>query len=405
MYSRRLFRLELPGGQTTSSIIPLILKDGGRERRILLPNITGITYYVLAKPGALRTSSVAESLGVVTIHEPFATLRKLWLLATSDQYRVFRFPGTTIWATGQRRRRRRFSRFVRHLRMLGIDLAGGSVLKFPELLLGWNEKSHPSVAAKKQSGRLAVVIHLYYVDTFPEIAALIASREQVLDVLVTMPPENKDYSDEILKYFPNARIFIVENRGRDIRPFLMLLENGALDPYDAVCKLHGKKSSNPRQLEQYGDYWRRRSFFDLLGRQEAMDWICERLESDPRLGMIGPRVFRYPREIYTLERSWGENEPAVLSLIEKMGQAQASFTLDFFAGSMFWVRPAALAPLRRLNLAHTSFEPESGKLDGALEHAVERIFIAAAKISGYRVADIDALDLSGKQVCVDRPPS
>jgi lipopolysaccharide biosynthesis protein len=393
MCRRRLFQLNSLGGATTSSVVSLISESNGRKRRILLPNITGIIYYVLVMPGASITPSVPGTLDIVEIQEPLATARKLWLSATSDKHRKFCFPGIVVVASGQRRRRRRFSRFIQHLMMLGIDLAGDRVLKFPELLLGWDEKSHPPIASKAQCGRLAAVTHLYYVETFPEIAALIASRKQAIDVLVTMPPENSGYSDEIRKYFPDAKIFIVENCGRDIRPFLMLLESGALDPYDAICKLHGKKSSDPKQLEQYGDYWRRRSFFDLLGGQDALDWICERFVSDPLLGMIGPRVFRYPREIYTLERSWGENEPVVMNLIKRMGQARDSFTLDFFAGSMFWARPAALAPLRQLGLVSASFAPESGKLDGALEHAVERIFIAAAKQAGYSVTDIDALSL------------
>ena len=34
----------------------------------------------------------------------------------------------------------------------------------------------------------------------------------------------------------------MENGGRDIRPFLALLERGRLDGYRYICKVHGKKS-------------------------------------------------------------------------------------------------------------------------------------------------------------------
>jgi lipopolysaccharide biosynthesis protein len=63
---------------------------------------------------------------------------------------------------------------------------------------------------------------------------------------------------------------------------------------------------------------------------------------------------------------------------------------DFFAGTMFWVRPKALAPLRQLALSR-DFEPDQGRTDGALEHAVERVLSIAVKAAGYQIEDINGL--------------
>jgi len=81
----------------------------------------------------------------------------------------------------------------------------------------------------------------------------------------------------------------------------------------------------------------------------------------------------------------------VLELGEKMGVPASEFRLDFFGGTMFWVRPEALAPLRKLELSK-AFEEEKGLLDGGLEHAVERLFGAAVVAAGYTLADCDGFN-------------
>ena len=76
-----------------------------------------------------------------------------------------------------------------------------------------------------------------------------------------------------------------------------------------------------------------------------------------------------------------------------MGLAPENFRLDFFGGTMFWVRPEALRPLRDLRLA-CAFPEEQGLLDGGLEHVTERLFGAAVVAAGYRLADSDGLTVS-----------
>jgi lipopolysaccharide biosynthesis protein len=100
-----------------------------------------------------------------------------------------------------------------------------------------------------------------------------------------------------------------------------------------------------------GALWRRRFLFDLLAAPGIAEAIVDRFEFDPSIGMIGPRAFRMPSKIYPEELAWVGNRPITLALAEKMGVAPEHFCLDFFAGTMFWVRPEALAPLRRLKVA------------------------------------------------------
>jgi lipopolysaccharide biosynthesis protein len=195
-----------------------------------------------------------------------------------------------------------------------------------------------------------------------------------------------------LRDFPQADIHVMANRGRDVRPFLALLDAGRLDRYAAICKIHSKKSRDGGRQAALGAIWRRRMIFDQLGAPDAASAILDWFARDPKVGMIGSAAYRYPSRLCNLERSWGENRPRVLELAAKMGAPRETYRLDFFCGSMFWARPEALRPLRELKLVD-AFEPEAGRLDGALENAVERLFATSAVVAGFRLEGVDGFAL------------
>jgi lipopolysaccharide biosynthesis protein len=235
-----------------------------------------------------------------------------------------------------------------------------------------------------------VVIHIYYEETWNEIAAILRASNLDFDLISTVSSGNERLVMSIRRDFPEADIHAIENRGRDVRPFLVLLEQGRLDRC-YICKIHGKKSHDGGRMAVLGAIWRNRMLFDLLAAPDAASSILDMFERRPKVGMIGSAAYRYPSPLCSPELSWGENRPRVLEIASKMGIAADQFELDFFCGTMFWVRPEALRPLRELSLAET-FPDELGKLDGALEHAVERLFSAAVVAAGYTIEGIDRFD-------------
>ena len=157
------------------------------------------------------------------------------------------------------------------------------------------------------------------------------------------------------------------------------------------AEFHGKKSIDGGRKTFTGEMWRRRLLFDLLGAPGAANAAIGMFERDPSIGMIGARVFRLPKSGYPEGLSWSANRRMTLKIAERMGVPAAKFQLDFFGGTMFWVRPEALKPLRDLRLA-ADMPYESGLIDGDLPHALERVLPTSVLVAGYKLADTDGAD-------------
>ena len=74
------------------------------------------------------------------------------------------------------------------------------------------------------SGRVALIAHAYYVDLIDEILACYAVLPADTDLIVTTPPDKYSDALEKLAHVERVRLFNVPNRGRDIAPFLKLLD-------------------------------------------------------------------------------------------------------------------------------------------------------------------------------------
>ena len=236
--------------------------------------------------------------------------------------------------------------------------------------------------------RVGVHAHIYNPDLIPELAARLSRLPPQAMIFVTTDDasaNSADLSRAIERHLSRATIVRVCNRGRDIWPFMMLLRDGAFRDVDIVLKIHTKTSPNLLPAPIAGAVWRRRMLFELLGSVPAIHAIVGRFAQMPNLGLIGPIGLRVPSYLLSRREALGANAPAIRLLAQRTGINPDA--ADFFAGSMFWVRPRALEPLLKLNLSADDFPAEQGQVDGTLQHAIERLFVAAAKCSGFRVED------------------
>jgi len=359
-----------------------------------LPYSKGLGYFVVPT-GANVRSIAADDFQVERLSLPLSLWVRLRLGLIFKTKKRLRFGGFSLFCYGAKPKRKLFTTFNQHVSDIGIPIDHDLIAGHPELVTGWPPMQAAERAASPSNApnAAAIAVYVYYEDTWVDIAEALKRLTIPFDLIVTTVPWRDRPIETIRRDFPDAEIRVVENRGRDIRPFLELLESGRLDRYRYVCKIHGKKSVLGGRLPYYGALWRRRCLFDLMAAPDIGRKIVDEFEHNPKVGMIGPRAFRLPSATVSPEGAWGENRAQTLELGAKMGVPPERFRLDFYGGTMFWVRPEALKPLRDLRLARACVD-EGARIDGGIEHVVERLFSAAVRAAGYELADSDGEQVS-----------
>lgn len=242
--------------------------------------------------------------------------------------------------------------------------------------------AHPLVAraqsAFEKRADAVVLLHLFYPDLIDWFAQRLAVTAGDLDLMITVP-ERWSEADlvRVQAAFPAAHLAIAENRGRDIRPFVEALRRARALGYSTFCKLHSKRSPHLAN----GDEWRAELFDGLLGG-EAMSQAPRAFAQDPKLGLLASSKARMHIGDPDV---MANNAAGVERLSARMG-LKPTPDMPFAAGSMFWGRTEAFAPLSDLPDAEIGFEPELGRIDGTTAHAIERLTGAIVARAGYRAS-------------------
>ncbi|MEW9625027.1 glycoside hydrolase family 99-like domain-containing protein [Rhodanobacter geophilus] len=264
------------------------------------------------------------------------------------------------------------------------EWAEGAVLE-PDMRLGhaWLHATRAALSTPTlASTRPCAVIHAWYPEVLGEL--LDALRASTLDwrLVVTTAPECAAAVRSVLDSSGLAHeLVVIENRGRDILPFLHVADHLLDEGVDAVLKLHTKRSTHRAD----GKDWRQELVTRLLAPERAPR-LAAAFDTDPSLGMIAAEGHIQPLGHYL-----GANRETLDYLAVRIGMDAPCDSDEFVAGSMLWVRLAALRPLLDAQLEIQAFESEHGQIDGTLAHAVERLFASTARHAGFHVADAATL--------------
>jgi hypothetical protein len=323
--------------------------------------------------------------------EPLSGLDRL-LAATRLGFGVWKsaelvYPGVRLFPDGSRAASRRYRKHLEASRRHLSAWDGPFLAVHPEIVEGW-----PHVPARPEAAgfdpRVAVAVHLYYTELWDEFETLLGRWRVPFRLFLTLNAVDEVLQARVSAAFPGATIRVVENRGRDVRPFLLWLEQGAFENFELVCKLHGKRSLGGGRLPAFGDALRRANFHDLAADPGRVEALISRFDAAPDLGIVGSARFLSASTAAAPKDVLGGNHAEVGRLAALLEAPLTSPDFDFFEGTMFWARPRALAPLGGLRLSEQAFASEAGRVDGAPEHALERLFNHAARKAGFRVETI-----------------
>lgn len=225
---------------------------------------------------------------------------------------------------------------------------------------------------------LAVVIHAFYTELFPEILTSLKNIETNFKLYVSTSDEHKKriISDMCSEYgVVNVEIRVFENRGRDVAPKIVGFRD-IYDKHEYFLHLHTKKSPHLSDLEG----WRSYLIGNLIGSTEIVRSIFSLFLSDKRVGVIFPQHFGPVRAML----NWGFDFEAAKNILRRAHwDLSKDSVLEFPSGSMFWGRSAAMKSLLDLELRFEDFSDEAGQVDGTLAHAIERSYLHFAECAGF----------------------
>lgn len=172
-------------------------------------------------------------------------------------------------------------------------------------------------------------------------------------------------------------IIIVDNKGRDVLPFLIQLKN-RVKSYKYLCHIHSKKSKTSPEI---GISWRNYLYNNLLGNERIISEILTDFENNDKLGFIFPETFYeiIRQKLILTKKTLKYMKYLVTKLFPKY---KIGTQLDFPAGNMFWAKTNAIFQIFDIDLSK-KFDKEKDQTNDTIMHGIERIWLYLVKINGY----------------------
>ena len=229
--------------------------------------------------------------------------------------------------------------------------------------------------------KIVVQIHIFYEDLIEELINKTNNIPSKYDLYFTTTSESintkiKNY----VKKHSNANyyeVLTVQNRGRDILPFLTQMRQ-IYKKYKYMCHIHSKKSQTAPEI---GILWRQYLINNLLGDTQLISQILNDFENNNKLGFIFPETFYYIIKHYYIltndTKKWMEFLLSLFTIDYKLDNE-----LVFPAGNMFWAKIDSIYQMFTFDL-EKYFPKEDDQCNDTIMHGIERIWIYLVKLNKF----------------------
>jgi len=237
-------------------------------------------------------------------------------------------------------------------------------------------------AGEQTDLKVALHAHFHYTDHVGDLLEAVSVNSHPCRLIFTTDSDEKAAEINLAteRYSLPVDVLVVENRGRDVGPFLHVLKEVG-DQYDVLGHVHGKRSLTTENVgADFGDRWRVFLWQHLVGGSAPMmDLVVREFAANEALGLV------FPEDPHLI--GWEENFEIAQRLAERMKlKRPLPKTLDFPVGTMFWARPDALKPLLALDLTSSEYPREPLPTDGTILHALERLLSCVVEDVGFHFA-------------------
>ena len=252
-----------------------------------------------------------------------------------------------------------------------------------EIPLTNNLSNNFNIQYLKSNIFVLIQVHVYYTDLIGEIINKTNNIPVPYDLYITTnSKDKKNIIEYYVKINSNANkyeILIIDNKGRDVIPFLIQLKN-VIFKYKYLCHIHTKKHKRKTKL---GNYWRQYMYENLLGNKNIIKQILSDFESHRNLGIIYPehfyKIIKFTtiitkKDLYYINKIFDILFPKIKNRPNNIN--------NFPAGNMFWARTSAIYQIFNEQIIKLC-PKELGQGDGTILHAIERFWIYLVKINGY----------------------
>ena len=267
-----------------------------------------------------------------------------------------------------------------------------------DYVLPWNQaQALPAVHAHEKT---AVIAYLSYKNRLGRCLPYLQRIPETIDLYIATPDREIERQIRDICQQPawknchvlpvpdkgqkNCHVLPVPDKGREIGALFIECKD-LLKKYEYVCFVHDEKIESEKAPVTIGKSHMYNMWENTLKSADYIENVLSLFEQNSRLGFLAPPQPIHAGYFGSIGQEWGNNYENTVKLAQKLG-IQTAFSVDipcFALGNTFWCRTKALQPLLAHGFTYEELSKEPTQTDGALCHAIERVYPYAAQSQGY----------------------